>query len=243
MCLFSNRLLQERIQKLKEQVSILSRKQAYRPPGPPYDCLYQEVHQYVASIAQISAVQDLLARLLHFLRGERPKSLQAGQNLLNEEASWQQSHHKFRRHLTDEYALYPDAVTPLQAAILQMQHGMRLVASEVYTALNSFVHPASFDSLVTSLLTFPSVGPSFPTYLSHAETLCSVNSVEVLHGLKFSLKHSEGEPESMQRLCPTLEELLVNALLYLRCHAFSKGELDQKSLQLFRHLCQVKSPN
>ncbi|XP_019393298.1 PREDICTED: midasin isoform X2 [Crocodylus porosus] len=232
-------LLQERIQKLKEQVSILSRKQAYRPPVPPYDCLYQEVHQYIASIAQISAVQELLARLLQFLRGERPKLLQAGQNLLNEEASWQQSHHKFRRHLADEYALYPDAVSPLQAAILQMQHGMRLVASEVYAALNSFVHPASFDSLVTSLLTFPSVGPSFPTYLSHAETLCSVNSVEVLHGLKFSLKHSEGEPESMQRLCPTLEELLVNALLYLRCHALSKGELDQKSLQLFRHLCQA----
>uniref|UniRef100_A0A452IL40 Midasin n=1 Tax=Gopherus agassizii TaxID=38772 RepID=A0A452IL40_9SAUR len=235
------RFLPQRMQQLKEQIGNLSRKQAFRPQVPPYDCLYQEVHQYVTSIAQISTVQDLLARLLQFLRGNRPKSLQAVQNLLNEEASWQQSHHQFRKHLAEEYALYPDAVTPLQAAILQLQHGMRLVASEVYTALNSIVCPAKLDTLVTSLLAFPSVGPTFPTYLAHADTLCSVQSTNILYGLKkLSLKCSEGEfDERVQSSCPTQEQLLVNALLYLRCHVLSKGELDQKSLQLFRHLCQA----
>uniref|UniRef100_A0A663DUU3 Midasin n=1 Tax=Aquila chrysaetos chrysaetos TaxID=223781 RepID=A0A663DUU3_AQUCH len=234
------RLLHERMQRLKEQISSLSRKKAFRPPAPPYDCLYQEAHQYINSIAQVSSVQDLLARLLQFLHGERPKSLQAIQNLLNEEASWQQSHHQFRKHLAEEYAVFPDAIIPLQAAILQLQHGMRLVASEVYTVLKSFVRPADLTNLLTSLLTFPSVGHAFPTYLARAEILCSVNSVEVLHGLKkFSLKHSEVESEGVQQPCPTLEQLLVNALLHLRCHVLSRGEMDKKSLQLFRHLCQA----
>ncbi|KAM6280529.1 midasin isoform 1-T1 [Porphyrio hochstetteri] len=234
------RLLHERMQRLKEQISSLSRKKAFRPPAPHYDCLYQEAHQYINSIARVSSVQDLLARLLQFLRGERPKSLQAIQNLLNEEASWQQSHHQFRKHLTEEYAVFPDAIVPLQAGILQLQHGMRLVASEVNAALRSFVRPADLTNLLASLLTFPSVGCAFPTYLAHAEILCSVNSVEVLRGLKkFSLKHSEGESEGAEQPCPTLEQLLVNALLHLRCHVLSRGEMDQKSLQLFRHLCQA----
>ncbi|NXY90027.1 MDN1 protein, partial [Alcedo cyanopectus] len=234
------RVLHERMQRLKEQLSSLSRKKAFRPPAPPYDCLYQEAQQYISSIAQISSVQDLLARLLQLLRGHRPKSLQAVQSLLNEEASWQQSHHQFRKHLTEEYSAFPDAIIPLQAAILQLQHGMRLVASEVYAALRSFVCPSDLANLLTSLLAFPSLGHSFPTYLARAEILCSVNSVEVLHGLKkFSVKHSEGESVAAEQPCPTLEQLLVNALLYLRCHVLSKGEMDQKALQLFRHLCQA----
>ncbi|XP_054255246.1 midasin [Indicator indicator] len=234
------RLLHEKMQRLKEQISNLSRKKAFRPPAPPYDCLYQETHQYINSIARVSSVQDLLGRLLQFLRGQGPKSLQSVQNLLNEEASWQQSHHHFRKHLAEEYAAFPDAIVPLQAAILQLQHGMRLVASEVYAVLKSFVRPADLTNLLTSLLSFPSVGHAFPTYLARAEILCSVNSVEVLHGLKkFSLKHSEGESEGVVQPCPTLEQLLVNALLHLRCHVLARGEMDQKSLQLFRHLCQA----
>ncbi|KGL95354.1 Midasin, partial [Charadrius vociferus] len=234
------RLLHERMQRLKEQISSLSRKKAFRPPTPLYDCLYQEAHQYINSIARVSSVQDLLARLLQFLRGERPKSLQAIQNLLNEEASWQQSHHQFRKHLAEEYAVFPDAIIPLQAAILQLQHGMRLVASEAYAVVKSFVRPTDLTNLLTSLLTFPSVGHAFPTYFARAEILCSVNSVEVLHGLKkFSLKHSEVESEGVEQPCPTLEQLLMNALLHLRCHVLSRGEMDKKSLQLFRHLCQA----
>uniref|UniRef100_A0A669QKR3 Midasin n=1 Tax=Phasianus colchicus TaxID=9054 RepID=A0A669QKR3_PHACC len=234
------RLLQERMQRLNEQISSLSRKKAFRPPAPLYNGLYQEAHQYINSIAKVSSVQDLLARLLQFLGGQRPKSLQAIKNLLSEEASWQQSHHHFRKHLADEYAVFPDTIIPMQAAILQLQHGMRLVASEVYAVLNSCVCPADLTNLLTSLLLFPSVGRSFPTYFTRAEILCSVNSVEVLHGLKkFSLKHSEGESEGVQKSCPTLEQLLVNALLHLQCHVLSKGEMDQKSLQLFRHLCQA----
>ncbi|KAM4681124.1 midasin isoform 2-T2 [Amazona ochrocephala] len=234
------RLLHERVKRLKEQINSLSRKKAFRPPAPPYDCLYQEAHQYINSIARVSSVQDLTARLLQFFHGERPKSLQAIQNLLNEEASWQQSHHQFRKHLAEDYAVFPDAIIPLQAAILQLQHGMRLVASEVYAMLKRFVHPADLTNLLTSLLAFPSVGHAFPSYLARAEILCSVNSVEVLHGLKkFSLKHSEGESEGVEQPCPTLEQLLVSALLHLQCHVLFRGEMDQKSLQLFRHLCQA----
>ncbi|XP_060128572.1 midasin isoform X2 [Zootoca vivipara] len=235
------RMLCQRIQKLKDQIASLSQKQAYRPQAPSYESLYKEVHQYVSSIAQTSKVQDLVTRLLQLLHLDKSQSLQMVQNVLNEEAAWQQSHHQFRKRLAEDYAAFPDAVVPLQAAILQMQHGLRLVASEVHrTMFSSFVCPAKLGTLVACLLSFPSVSATFPCYLSHADALCSVNALDVLHGLKrLSLKYSSEDADGEQRVCLTQEQLLVNALLFLHCHVLSKGELEHKALQLFRHLCQV----
>ncbi|XP_070589310.1 midasin [Erythrolamprus reginae] len=232
------RLLCQRIQKLKDQIARLDQKQAFRPQTPLFESLYQEVHQYVGSIAQVSKVQDLMTRLLQLLRADKSQGVQ---NVLNEEAAWQQSHHQFRRHLAENYAAFPDVVIPLQAAILQMQHGLRLIASEVHKAtFDSFVSPAKLESLVVSLLSFPSIGSTFPTYLSRADTLCSVRSLDILRGLKkLSLKYIAEESEKAQKMCVTQEQLLVNALLYLQCHALSKGGVDHKSLMLFRHLFQV----
>lgn len=222
----------------------LSKKQAFRPQLPAYESLVQEIHHYATSIAKAPAVQDLLSRLLQTLLADGPRSAQVTQNLLKEEASWQQSHHQFRKRLAEEYTLYPDAVIPLQASILQLQHGMRLVASEVHTSLHSnVVRPDWLGGLATALLAFPSIGPHFPTYYAHADALCSVKSKEVLRGLgKLVLRRSGGkELEGKgQRPCPTREQLLMNALLYLRCHALCKGELDQRALSLFRHVCQVR---
>lgn len=181
-------------------------------------------------------------RLLQALHTDGPKSAQVLQNLLKEEASWQQSHHQFRKRLVEEYALYPDTVTPLQASILQLQHGMRLVASEVHASLHSSVICAEHvEALAMAVLAFPSVGPSFPTYHAHADALCSVNSAEALRGLgKLMVKRAARKEEGKnQQPYPTREQLLMNALLYLRSHVLCKGELDQRALLLFRHLCQV----
>lgn len=201
----------------------------------------QEIHHYVTSIAKVTAVQDLLMRLLQALHTDGPKSAQVLQNLLKEEASWQQSHHQFRKRL-EEYALYPDTVIPLQASILQLQHGMRLVASEVHASLHSGVVCAeNLGALAMAVLAFPSVGPSFPTYHAHADTLCSVSSEEALRGLgKLMVRRvtRKEETKSLQPY-PTREQLLMNSLLYLRSHVLCKGELDQRALLLFRHLCQV----
>lgn len=202
----------------------------------------QEVQHYVTSIANAAAVQDLLMRLLQALSTDGPKSAQVLQNLLKEEAAWQQSHHQFRKRLVEEYALYPDTVTPLQASILQLQHGMRLVASEVHASLHSSVVCAeNLGVLSVAVLAFPSVGPSFSTYYAHADALCSVGSVGALRGLrKLTAKHWAGKEEvKSQQPYPSWEQLLINALLYLRSHVLCKGELDQKALLLFRHLCQV----
>ncbi|XP_042842742.1 midasin [Panthera tigris] len=236
------RLLRQRIDHLENLICSLSKKQAFRPQVPAYESLVQEIHHYVTSIAKAPAVQDLLTRLLQALHMDGPRSAQVAQNLLKEEASWQQSHHQFRKRLAEEYALYPDSVAPLQASILQLQHGMRLVASEVYASFHGSVVCADrLGAMATSLLAFPSVGPTFPTYYAHADALCSVKSEEVLRGLgKLILKRSGGkELEGKgQRPCPTREQLLMNALLYLRSHVLCKGELDQRALQLFRHVCQ-----
>ncbi|KAF3831765.1 hypothetical protein GH733_000577 [Mirounga leonina] len=236
------RLLRQRIDHLENLICSLSKKQAFRPQVPAYESLVQEIHHYVTSIAKAPAVQDLLTRLLQALHMDGPRSAQVAQTLLKEEASWQQSHHQFRKRLAEEYALYPDSVAPLQASILQLQHGMRLVASEVYASFQGSVVCADrLGTLATSLLAFPSVGPTFPTYYAHADALCSVKSEEVLRSLgKLLLKRSGGkELEGKgQRPCPTREQLLLNALLYLRSHVLCKGELDQRALQLFRHVCQ-----
>lgn len=202
----------------------------------------QEIHHYVTSIAKVTAVQDLLMRLLQALHTDGPKSAQVLQNLLKEEASWQQSHHQFRKRLVEEYALYPDTVAPLLASILQLQHGMRLVASEVHASLHSGVLCAeNLGALAMAVLAFPSVGPSFPTYHAHADALCSVNAAEALQSLgKLMVKRAARKEEAKsQQAYPTREQLLMNALLYLRSHVLCKGELDQRALLLFRHLCQV----
>ncbi|KAJ1058574.1 hypothetical protein K5549_008694 [Capra hircus] len=219
------RLLRQRIDQLENLICSLSKKQACRPPMPTYEALVQEIHHYVSSIAQATAVQDLLTRLLQALHSDGPRAAQVAQNLLKEEASWQQSHHQFRRRLAEEFALYPDATAPLQASILQ----------------GGLAGSDRLGSLATSLLAFPSVGPAFPTYYAHADALCSVKSEEVLRGLsKLMLKRSGGREleEKGQSPCASREQLLLNALLYLRSHVLCKGELDQRALQLFRHACQ-----
>ncbi|XP_048386295.2 midasin [Stegostoma tigrinum] len=237
------RFLQQRISLLKEQIAALSRKQAHRPSVPQYDYLFQDIHHYVNTIAQKSKVKSLLSRLLQLLQAKRPKPCQSVQLVLNEEAAWQQSHHQFRRRIAEEYCQYPDIVEPLLAAILQMQHGMRLLASEVHMSLNNkLVKQAGLTRLVTCLLAFPSISFSFPTYLAQADELCSKASLETLKGLNQLLCKSSSDEKSLakeQRLLPTQEQLLMNALLYLHCHILSLGELDQASLQLFRHICQA----
>ncbi|XP_063089292.1 midasin isoform X4 [Cavia porcellus] len=236
------RFLQQRIDQLENSVHRLLKKQAFRPQLPAYESLVQEIHHYVSSIAKVDSIQDLLTRLLQALLTDGMRSAQVAQSLLKEEASWQQSQHQFRKRLGEEYALYPDIVTPLQASILQLQHGMRLVASEVQTSLyGSVICTDRLESLATALLAFPSVGPIFPTYYAHADALCSVKSEEVLRGLgKLVIKRLGGkEPEGKgQQPCPTREQLLMNALLYLHSHVLCKGEMDQRALLLFRHVCQ-----
>ncbi|XP_031820381.1 midasin [Sarcophilus harrisii] len=234
------RILSQRIQRLQEQINSLLKKQAFRPENPSYELIIQEIHHYITSTARISSIQDLLTRLLQTLRADMTKTFQKTQNLLKEEIAWQQSQHHFRKRLKEKFALYPDAVAPFQTAILQMQHGMRLIASEVYARLHSvFFCSHKLNFLVTSLLAFPSVDSTFPTYFSHADALCSVKMIEVLRGLKkLSVKLGHELEGKVQKPCPTQEQLLMNALLYLRSHVFCKGEMDQKTLMLFRHICQ-----
>uniref|UniRef100_A0A4W3JTX9 Midasin n=1 Tax=Callorhinchus milii TaxID=7868 RepID=A0A4W3JTX9_CALMI len=241
------RFLQQRIRHLKEQIVELSRKQAHRPVICQYSRLHQDVRHYISSITQTSRVKTLLTRLLQVLHGKRPKSRQSVQATLHEEAAWQQSNHQFRRRIMEEYSLYPDVVGPLHAAILQMQHGVRIVASEVSLSLSSkFVKQTDLTSLVSCLVAFPSISEVFPTYFAHANALCSRTTVDTLRGLdKLLAKGSSGsrsEGKSLaggQRSLPTREQLLLNALLYLRCHVLSKGDLDHESTQLFRHICQA----
>ncbi|XP_064196020.1 midasin isoform X1 [Anguilla rostrata] len=225
------RYLWIRMQQVKEQIAELSRKQACRPSDPQYERLYQDLQHYLGSIGQPAAVKGLLSHLLKALPGPGAKSRSGIQGLLKEEAVWQASQHRFAQRLAEEYPLYPDVVGPLRTAILQLRHGMRLVASQLSASLASL---AGFPRLVSCLLAFPTHAPGLPSYLARADHLCSRPCLDVLRGLRKQLP--QGEPDGA---VPEPSKMLLLALLYVKCHALSTGQLGQDALQLFRHICQA----
>ncbi|XP_037836777.1 midasin isoform X2 [Kryptolebias marmoratus] len=226
------RYLWVRIQQVKEQIDALSRKQAYRPHEPQYDQLFQDLQHYLCSIGQMSAIQELLSRLLTVLQDSSQsfKSKSAVQALLKEEAVWQNSQQRFCQKLVENYSLYPDVFNPIRTGILQLQHGMRLVASQLATSLTPV---PDLPKLVSCLLAYPSVSPSFPSDLTRADFLCSRACMDVLHRL-LELLPQQG-PD-----CIILHSsaLLMNSLLYVQCHVLSVGEFGPEAYSLFRHICQ-----
>nr|XP_015209182.1 PREDICTED: midasin [Lepisosteus oculatus] len=223
------RFLWSRMRQLEDQIAQLSRKQACRPKEPLYKRLFQDVQHYVGSIAQPARVQGLLSRLLRALRPPRPGAGVRG--LLNEEAAWQSSQQHFVRKLGEEYALYPDVLGPLRAAVLQMQHGMRLLASELSASLAPL---PGLPKLVSCLSASPSLSAGLPSYLARADYLCSRPCLDALRGLEKLLP-----PQDSRRLIPGPSALLANALLYLQCHTLSQGLMEEDTVGLFRHVCQA----
>uniref|UniRef100_A0A8C1W639 Midasin n=1 Tax=Cyprinus carpio TaxID=7962 RepID=A0A8C1W639_CYPCA len=211
------RYLWVRMQQVKEQICELSRKQACRPPDPQYGRLYQELQHYLCSIGQPAAVGDLLSHLLKALQA--PKSRLGIQGLLKEEAVWQASQHRFAQRLVEEYPLYPDVVVPLRAAILQVQHGMRLLASQVSSSVTA---QPGLSRLVSTMLAFPS--PAASSDLACADYLCSRECLHMLNGLGKQLPATE-----VSRLIPDHAVLLLNALLYIQSHTLSAGHLSAET--------------
>ncbi|XP_043076462.1 midasin [Puntigrus tetrazona] len=221
------RYLWIRMQQVKEQISELSRKQACRPPDAQYGRLYQELQHYLCSIGQPAAVGDLLSHLLKALQA--PKSRLGIQGLLKEEAVWQASQHRFAQRLVEEYPLYPDVVVPLRAAILQVQHGMRLLASQVASSVTA---QPGLSRLVSTMLAFPS--PAASSDLACADYLCSRECLHMLKSLGKQLPATE-----VSRVIPDHAVLLLNSLLYIQSHTLSAGHLSAETKKLFRHVCQA----
>ncbi|XP_044025553.1 midasin [Siniperca chuatsi] len=226
------RYLWIRMQQVKEQIAELSRKQACRPHEPQYGRLFQELQHYLCSIGQASAVEDLLSHLLKALQSSSSKSRSAVQGLLKEEAVWQNSQQRFCQRLLEDYRLYPDVVGPVRIGILQLQHGMRLVASQLAVSLTPVPGLSKF---VSCLLAFPSLSPSLPSYLSRADFLCSRACMDVLRCLGRLLPQQQDSED----VVPQSSTLLLNALLYVQCHTLSTGEFSHEARSLFRHICQA----
>uniref|UniRef100_A0A3P9MDK6 Midasin n=1 Tax=Oryzias latipes TaxID=8090 RepID=A0A3P9MDK6_ORYLA len=219
-----------RMQQVKEQISELSRKQAHRPRDPQYGALFQDLQHYLSSIGRMSAIEELLSRLLKALHGSS-ESRSAVQALLKEEAVWQNSQQRFCQKLLEDYPLYPDVVSPVRTGILQLRHGMRMVASQLAA---SHTPVPGLLQLMSCLLAFPSPSPGLPSYLAQANFLCSTSCMDVLRSLTKLLPQQD-----LSRVIPQSSTLLLNALLYLQRHALSTGELDAEAHSLFRHICQA----
>lgn len=222
------------MQQVKEQIAELSRKQACRPNEPQYGRLFQELQHYLCSIGQASAVEDLLSHLLKVLQSSSSMSRSAVQGLLKEEAVWQNSQQRFCQRLLEDYPLYPDVVGPVRIGILQLRHGMRLVASQVAASLTSV---PGLPKLVSCLLAFPSLSPSLPSYLARADFLCSRACMDVLRCLVKLLP----QQQDTEHVVPQSSTLLLTALLYVKCHTLSTGEFSHETRSLFRHICQVRA--
>lgn len=220
------------MQQVKEQIAELSRKQACRPNEPQYGRLFQELQHYLCSIGQASTVQDLLSHLLKVLQSSSSMSRSAVQGLLKEEAVWQNSQQRFCQRLLEDYPLYPDVVGPVRIGILQLRHGMRLVASQVAASLTPV---PGLPKLMACLLAFPSLSSSLPSYLARADFLCSRACMDVLRCLVKLLP----QQQDSEHVVPQSSTLLLTALLYVQCHTLSTGEFSHETRSLFRHICQV----
>lgn len=223
------------MQQLKEQIAELSRKQACRPHDSQYGQLFQELQHYLCSIGQASAVADLLSRLLKALQScssSSSKSWSTIQGLLKEVTVWQNSQQSFCQRLLEDYPLYPDVVQPLRTGILQLRHGMRLVASQLSTSL---MPVSGLLRLMSCLLAFPSLSHSFPSHLARADFLCSQACLDIVHYVVKFLP----QQQNPEHVVPQSSTLLLNALLYVQCHTLSAGEFSQETFILFRHICQV----
>lgn len=223
------------MQQVKEQIAELSRKQAFRPQQAQYGRLYRELQHYLSSVGHMSAVEELLSRLLKALQD--PSYFRSGsavRALLREEAGWQNSQQRFCQKLLDDYPLFPDLVGPVRTGLLQLRHGMRLVASQLATSLTPV---PGLSKLVSCLVSFPSVSPGLPSDLDRAQFLCSRTCIDVVHSLEKLLPQQEAGS-----VAPQPSALLLNALLYVRCHSLSTGELSEEACSLFRHICQVRPP-
>uniref|UniRef100_A0A8C3A899 Midasin n=1 Tax=Cyclopterus lumpus TaxID=8103 RepID=A0A8C3A899_CYCLU len=221
------------VPQVKDQIAELSRKQACRPHEPQYGRLFQDLQHYLCSIGQATAVETLLSHLLKALQGSSSsKSRSAVQVLLKEEAVWQNSQQRFCQRLLEDYPMYPDVVGPVRTAILQLRHGMRLVASQVAASLTPV---PGLPKLVSCLLAFPSLSPSLPSYLARADFLCSRACADSLRCLAKLLP----QQQDPKHVVPQSSTLLLNSLLYVQCHTLSTGEFSPESRSLFRHICQA----
>lgn len=222
------------MQQVKEQIAELSRKQAFRPREPQYGRLFQDLQHYLCSVGQVSAVEDLMSRLLKALHDPSSfKSQSAVHLLLKEEAVWQNSQQRFCQKLQEDYPLYPDVVSPVRTGVLQLRHGMRMLASQVAASLSPV---PGLPQLVSCLLALPSVSPSLPSYLARADFLCSSACMDILRNLTKLLPQQDPD-----HVIPQPSTLLLNALMYVHCHVLSTGEFSQESRSLFRHICQVSN--
>uniref|UniRef100_A0A3Q2XAQ5 Midasin AAA ATPase 1 n=1 Tax=Hippocampus comes TaxID=109280 RepID=A0A3Q2XAQ5_HIPCM len=206
-------------------------KQAFRPQEPNYGRLFQDLQHYLCSIGQASAVQDLLSHLQTALQSSSSFTRSAIQSLLKEETVWQNSQQCFYQRLKKDYLLYPDVIGPVQTGIIQLRYGMKLVASQITSSL---YHVPELSKLVSCLLSFPSVTPSMQSYLSHADFLCSKECQGTLRSLgqllsQQDLIHVDVPPST----------LLLNALLFVQCHALSTGQFSDDTQNIFRHICQA----
>lgn len=225
------------MQQLKEQIPELSRKQACRPNEPHYGQLFQDLQHYLCSVGQKSSIDHLLSRLLNALHSSSSyssKSRSMVQGLLKEVAVWQKSQQHFCQKLVDDYPLYPDVVGPIQTGILQLQHGMSLVASQLATSLTPV---PGLLKLVSCLLAFPTLSHSFPSHLARADFLFSHNCTDILHCLVKLLPQQD-----CGRVVPQASLLHLIALLYVQCHALCTGEFNKEAFRLFTDICQVRKP-
>ena len=134
-------------------------KQERSSARPAPLCL--ELTQWGRSLGAESAILQLVRDLDAAAAGGGGGGGGGATVALAREASWQQSCGRFLHGLSNSYAGYPDVVLPLQLALGQARHGVRLLAclaAPTAIAVQEGRAPAAADApaaLLRCLLEFP----------------------------------------------------------------------------------------
>ena len=88
------------------------------PSGPTFSQLHAELWQWERSLGEQAALLRLSADLD-----------EGAPNVSAREVSWQQSSGRFLQRLGHTFADFDDFVTPVQLAVYEVKHGLRLQAA------------------------------------------------------------------------------------------------------------------
>ncbi|XP_033739322.1 midasin-like [Pecten maximus] len=204
---------------LQEKVSLLELQQAYRPKPSKFKFLVSDVKDYLSSVGSEDHILQLLDRLSSV-------AMTTG-NKFAEEKMWQKTQGSFLDNLDTRYPEYRDLVTPFSLTVMQVRHGLRLVAgcAQQRQIRQELIGQQSQEKLEEKLLMmskFPTISEAFPSNLDLVKSLIS--------DLTSSLLLTVIQRQDTQDTRYQQEKQLISRLLHASLDLVKSDSLIRKEL-------------
>ncbi|XP_030850211.1 midasin [Strongylocentrotus purpuratus] len=225
--------MQERLALLREMETELSKRNAFRPHPPQFDDLIRGVQVYLTTSGSSQTITDLLQKHVDaFLNPGENTALLRGRL-----HAWQASQENFMARIRAEYPSYRDLWFGMVTGVAGLSYGMQLLAHSVQCQhhrqhLQEATLPrqpeqmTSAEELVVCIAGFPSVQPRFPSWLSLAERLTTVNVHSLLQKVWSGWSVGQAKQERL------MHSILKLALHHTTNHTTLHGQLTPSTLDL-----------